>query len=79
MFREARAKKSRQSKRKLHHIRIFANGREDGHLIEHHFDDGSTEQFEFPHDWDGNVNALAHLRREMGMESPNVGDEQEEA
>ena len=74
-FREAHKNKPRQPKRELEHIQIWGNGQGDSHVIQHHFDDGSVEHYEFPHDRDGNQDALVHLSEHMGMRNP---DEQEE-
>jgi hypothetical protein len=72
-YAEAHAEKHHKpNKRNLDHIRIHANENADGHIVAHHYDDGSVEHYEFAHPHE-NADALAHLAEHMG-----IGEEESE-
>jgi hypothetical protein len=60
----------------LEHLEIWGNEHGDGHVVSHHFDDGSIEHYEFAHPHE-NPDALSHLATHMNMDH-NLGGQQEE-
>jgi len=71
-----------RSKQKRHHrtrgrkkIRILTNDGDDRHVIEHHFEDGGVDRYEFLHP-DENAAALDHLAQHMQISPAEAGAEE---
>jgi hypothetical protein len=65
---------SKKKEKQLHHIEIHGTEHADGHLIQHHFEDGSIEQHEFAHPAE-NEAALMHLAEHLQMQPASEGEE----
>jgi hypothetical protein len=70
------SKKRKPKPPSLEHLQIWANEQGDGHVIQHHHDDGTVHVYEFRHP-DENHDALSHLATHMNMDH-NLGGQREE-
>src|SRR5262249_5774369 len=64
----------RKARKTLDHVAVHANERGDGHVVVHHYDDGTEETHEFRHP-EQNADALAHLAEHMRLRVPNDAEE----
>jgi hypothetical protein len=74
---QASKKHKLKSPPSLEHLEVWANERGDGHVVQHHFDNGDVSAYEFRHP-EQNHDALSHLATHMLLDHGLGGQQEEE-